>query len=169
MPTFSLSQLLCRCILKDFLKYFTRKLNLSDVFVFWIHVHKRNTNFYTVVFVNNVNITTSARIRRYTPTKRNTALLQKGKAFFIMYISMCFYTKRAKNNVKGFIELACTAMYTMCACGEQAGFVLMPPLFLYSSLLLSSDVSHKPALFLFCCCCCVGPEVFAFSPSVPCV
>lgn len=40
---------------------------------------------------------------------------------------MCFYTKRAKKkDVKGFFELACTAMYTMCACGEQAGFVFMP-------------------------------------------
>lgn len=82
---------------------------------------------------------------------------------------MCFYIKRVKKKIK-FIGLACTAMYTVFACGEQASFVFMPSP--SCTLLLSSDVAHKhkPAfLFCFVLVVSVGPEVFAFSPSVLCV
>lgn len=46
-------------------------------------------------------------------------------------------------------ELACTEMYTMFACGEQAGFVFLPSPS-YAHLLLSSDVpvTHRPAFHL---------------------
>lgn len=97
VPTSSLSQLLCRCILKDSQKYFTTKLNPSDVSVFWIRVHGRKTHFYTVVYVNNVHITgPPAHLRWSTPTKEKTSSFAKRKTFFLMYISLCFYTKRAK-------------------------------------------------------------------------
>lgn len=66
-------------------------------------------------------------------------------------------------------------MYTMLACGEQAGFVFYAFSFLYPPL---SDVPHRRSpcfFFMFRRCSSVGLEVFAFSlslslsPSVLCV
>lgn len=169
----SLSQLLCRCILKDSQKYFTTKLNPSDVSVFWIRVHGRKTHFYTVVYVNNVHITgPPAHLRWSTPTKEKTSSFAKRKTFFLMYISLCFYTKRAKKIM--WKDIHWVSMYsnvydvglwrTSRFCFYAFSF-LNPP---------SSDVphTHSPCFsFMFCHCSSVGPEVFAFSlsPSVLCV
>lgn len=99
VSTFLPSQLLCRCILEDLQNYFTAKSKPIWCICFWIHVHKRSTSFYTVVYVNNVHITVSVRIRRYTPMKEKYCSFAKRKTFFIMYISMCFYTKKVKKKI----------------------------------------------------------------------
>lgn len=82
-----------------------------------------------------------------------------------MYISVCFYTKRAKRKQRMFIELACTATYTVFACGEQAGFVFMPSR-LSCRVRCSTQTQNLLFFFLFIplssAC---RPEVFAFSLS----
>lgn len=66
-------------------------------------------------------------------------------------------------------ELACTAMYTMFACGEQAGFVFLPS---PSCTRLScwAQMFHSITDLPFTLFCCrrrsFGPEVFAFPQSV---
>lgn len=53
---------------------------------------KRNPNFSTVVYVNNVHITAE-----YVTTEKETAfVLQKGNTFFIINVNLCFYTKAAE-------------------------------------------------------------------------
>lgn len=83
---------------------------------------------------------------------------------------MCFYTKMAKKKIM-LKDVHWVSMYSdvyNVRLWRTSRFCFYAFSLLYSSPLLSSDVplKHKPAFFLFCCCCSVGPEVFAFSPSV---
>lgn len=99
-------------------------------------------------------MTASVRIRRCTPTKEKHCSFAKGKIFFIMYISMCFYTKRAKkNNVKGYSLSQHVQQCIQCSPVENKLVLFLCLLLpvLSCLLLLSSDVSHKlkPAFFSF--------------------
>lgn len=53
------------------------------MYLFFEYMYTREIqNFYTVVFVNNVNIKASVRIRRYTPTEEKTLLFYKKESLF---------------------------------------------------------------------------------------
>lgn len=52
-----------------------------------------------------------------------TLLFCKKENLFILYISMWSFLLKGQNNImtRTFLQLACTAMYTVFACGKQAG------------------------------------------------
>lgn len=52
--------------------------------------------FYTVVYVNNVTL--SLQHWMIHTDRRETLLFYKKENLFILYISMCFYTKKGKKN-----------------------------------------------------------------------
>ena len=83
--------LLSRSIFKDFQKYFTTNSTDLMLFVFWRYVHRRKKSFYTVVYVNIVHKTVRQTLRA---DKRETLLFYRMKSFSMMYISLCFCTKR---------------------------------------------------------------------------
>lgn len=89
-----------------------------------------------VVYVNNVYITTLARICRYTPAAREKQRsFAKGRTFFIMYISLCFYTFKGKKIM--LKEIYWFSMYSKVSsvCLWRRVFVDVFS-FLYSSLLM---------------------------------
>lgn len=97
------------------------------MYLFIEYMFTRETSFSTVVYVNNEHITVLANIQRYTQVENKLLFCYMKKPFFIIYIICVFILKGQKKIMfKIFIDLACTAMYTMFACGEQAGFVFTP-------------------------------------------
>lgn len=81
--------------------------------------HKRNPDFSMVVYVNNVHITTA--YHRIRPQRKKRLFFCKRETrFFLLNISLCFYTKAAKRE--------------KFACGDQTASgrllpALVPPSF----------------------------------------
>lgn len=110
--------------------------------------------------------------QRMHTVRGETLLFCKKEKPFYKCTSVCafFCTKRAKNVMsEGICWVSMYSNVYNVWLWKTSRFSLNAFSLLYAPLLpLRSDVSHR-SFFCSRCCCSVGPEVFAFSASVPCV